>query len=64
MGEDEGGASQDASADGAPRVPGADALPRNQFANFRHMYESRDGGLCVFKDEHGHLESERATRLV
>ena len=63
-GEDDGNASQDASADEAPRGSDAGALPRNQFANFRHMYESRDGGLCVFKDEHGHLVSVRASRLV
>lgn len=44
---------------------GGDAsVPRSQFASFRHIYESRDGGLCVFRDERGHLVSVRASRLV
>ena len=46
------------------RVGGEASVPRSQFASFRHIYESRDGGLCVFKDEHGHLVSVRASRLV
>ena len=28
---------------------------QRRFARFRNLYESRDGGLCVFEDEHGHL---------
>lgn len=34
------------------------------FARFRHLYESRDGGLCVFEDEHGHLVAVDASKLV
>lgn len=46
------------------RREGDASVPRSQFASFRHIYESRDGGLCVFRDEHGHLVSVRASRLV
>lgn len=49
--------SSESAADGS-------VLTGGQFANFRHIYESRDGSLCVFKDEHGHLVSVRASRLA
>ena len=35
-----------------------------RFARFRHLYESRDGGLCVFEDEHGHLVAVDASKLA
>lgn len=28
------------------------------------LYESRDGGICVFEDAEGHLTSVRASRLA
>ncbi|MEY8562029.1 hypothetical protein AALA21_03075 [Eggerthellaceae bacterium 3-80] len=39
-------------------------LRRDNFARFHHLYESRDGALCVFQDEMGHLVSVKASRLV
>ena len=40
------------------------ASPKRRFARFRHLYESRDGGLCVFEDESGHLVAVDASRLA
>lgn len=37
---------------------------RNEFARFRRLYESRDGGLCLFEDEQGRLTAVDASRLV
>lgn len=37
---------------------------RERFARFRRLYESRDGSICVFEDEHGHLVSVDASKLV
>ena len=37
---------------------------RKRFARFRHLYESRDGALCVFEDEHGHLMAVDASKLA
>lgn len=35
-----------------------------RFARFRNLYESRDGGLCVFEDEYGHLVAVDASKLA
>lgn len=35
-----------------------------QFSRFRNLYESRDGSLCVFEDEHGHLVAVDASKLA
>lgn len=37
---------------------------QRQFARFRNLYESRDGGLCVFEDEHGHLVAIDSSKLA
>ncbi|HJF62981.1 MAG TPA: hypothetical protein K8W22_05945 [Gordonibacter urolithinfaciens] len=37
---------------------------RERFARFRNLYESRDGSLCVFEDEHGHLVAVDASKLA
>ena len=50
----------------APASPeeGREASPRARFACFKLLYESRDGSLCVFEDERGHLVSVDAPKLV
>ena len=35
-----------------------------RFARFRAVYESRDGRMRLFEDEHGHLVAVNAARLV
>ena len=35
-----------------------------KFSQFRNVYESRDGKLCVFEDESGHLVAVNAARLA
>ena len=35
-----------------------------RFSRFRNLYESRDGSLCVFEDEHGHLVAVDASKLA
>lgn len=35
-----------------------------RFARFRNLYESRDGGLCVFEDEYGHLVAVDSSKLA
>lgn len=40
------------------------ASHRQRFARFRNLYESRDGGLFVFEDEHGHLVAVDASKLA
>ncbi|QOS69245.1 hypothetical protein GS424_005205 [Eggerthella guodeyinii] len=37
---------------------------KRRFARFRNLYESRDGGLCVFEDEHGHLVAVDSSKLA
>lgn len=37
---------------------------QQKFARFRNIYASRDGSLCVFEDEHGHLVAVDASKLV
>lgn len=39
-------------------------IRRDSFGRFHHLYESRDGALCVFQDEMGHLVSVKSSRLV
>lgn len=41
----------------APSVP-------ERFSRFRNLYESRDGSLCVFEDEHGHLVAVDSSKLA
>ncbi|MBS6975680.1 MAG: hypothetical protein KH158_08385, partial [Eggerthellaceae bacterium] len=53
-----GGAVPDEAGSRAER-PG-----RERFARFRNLYESRDGSLCVFEDEHGHLVAVDASKLA
>lgn len=36
------------------------ALP----ARFRRLYESRDGKLCLYEDEHGHLVAADASKFA
>lgn len=65
--EEVGGTEQvDAAASSAY---GGDArssrtLSSERFARFRSLYESQDGSLCVFEDEHGHLVAVDASRLA
>ena len=33
-------------------------------ARFSHLYESRDGALCLFEDEFGHLHAVDSSRLA
>lgn len=42
------------------------ALPRTKInlANFRELYCSRDGGLCLYEDENGHLVAVDSSKLV
>lgn len=34
------------------------------FSRFTHVYESKDGGLCVFEDDEGHLVSVDSSKLA
>lgn len=43
-------------------APTPDCSPR--FAQFRNLYESRDGSLCVFEDASGHLVAVNASKLA
>lgn len=61
----------DRCAEGEPAPGGAEGaerprrqVPKERFARFRRLYESQDGGLCVFEDEHGHLVAVDASRLA
>lgn len=58
-------------AAGEPAPDGAEGaersrrhVPKERFARFRRLYESQDGGLCVFEDEHGHLVAVDASKLA
>lgn len=44
--------------------PASEPAKKCRFACFRNLYESRDGGLCVFEDEHGHLVAVDASKLA
>lgn len=39
-------------------------LSKEHFSRFRNLYESQDGCLCVFEDEHGHLVAVDASKLA
>lgn len=52
------------SADEADACDADERPSRKRFARFRHLYESRDGALCVFEDEHGHLMAVDASKLA
>lgn len=41
-------------------APARLALP----ARFQSLYQSRDGRLCLFEDEHGHLTAVDASKLA
>lgn len=49
------------------RRPHSDKRPfaprHERLSRFQHLYESRDGGLCVFLDENGHLVAVNASKL-
>lgn len=36
----------------------------DSFARFRNLYESRDGSLCVFEDDQGHLVAVDSSKLA
>lgn len=44
--------------------PSSQLAKKRRFARFRNLYESRDGGLCVFEDEHGHLVAVDSSKLA
>ena len=61
----------DRCAGGGPALDGAEGaerprrhVPKERFARFRRLYESQDGGLCVFEDERGHLVAVDASKLA
>ncbi|MDR0513976.1 MAG: hypothetical protein LBG81_02270 [Coriobacteriaceae bacterium] len=37
---------------------------KGAFARFRHIYESRDGSLCIFEDSEGHIVAVDASKLA
>lgn len=37
---------------------------KKRFSRFHNLYESRDGGLCLFEDEDGHLVAVDASKLA
>ncbi|MEG0666570.1 hypothetical protein [Gordonibacter sp.] len=39
-------------------------LTKCSFSRFRSLYESRDGTLCVFEDEQGHLVAVDSSKLA
>lgn len=65
---EEAGAAEQVDA-ASPSVDGGNTrssrtLSSERFARFRSLYESQDGSLCVFEDEHGHLVAVDASRLA
>ncbi|MBQ3106738.1 MAG: hypothetical protein IJC51_04655 [Eggerthellaceae bacterium] len=58
-------ASQSQSSDAASAsssAPDSSATP--SFARFQLLYESRDGKMAVFEDEHGHIVAVDTARLA
>ena len=58
-----------AAADGGDARPAPErdllrAARERAAARFTHLYESRDGALCLFEDEHGHLQAVDSSRLA
>lgn len=45
------------------RVKGRGKHSKNSFGQFRNLYESRDGTLCVFEDEGGHVVAVNSSKL-
>lgn len=66
------GAGVDASEGAAAHAPEgtlAGAIPvapaaRQRLATFRSLYSSRDGALCVYEDEDGHLIAVDASKFA
>lgn len=58
--EAEGGGPWDEGAANGGRLEVEGSVP----GRISLLYESRDGGICVFEDAEGHLTSVRASRLV
>lgn len=52
------------SSDAEPSESAKTASDYAKFARFKSVYESRDGRLCVFEDESGHLVAVDARRLA
>ena len=46
------------------RIKEASESMKCRLARFSQFYESRDGALAVFEDEHGHLQAVDVKRLV
>ena len=40
------------------------APAKQKFATFRSLYSSRDGALCLYEDEQGHIVAVDASKLV
>lgn len=57
-------ASEPSSHEEPPASETADSSKKRGFARFRNFYESRDGGLCVFEDESGHLVAVDSSKLA
>ena len=55
---------QSAPASAPEPAPAPRPAKKRRFARFRNLYESRDGGLCVFEDEHGHLVAVDSSKLA
>lgn len=47
-----------------PEQPADAPSVSERVSRFRNLYESRDGSLCVFEDEHGHLVAVDASKLA
>lgn len=48
----------------AEGVPEREICANRRLGRFCNLYESRDGSLCVFEDEHGHLVAVNASKLA
>lgn len=51
-------------APGAVGRTASQAAPKEKFATFRSLYSSRDGALCLYEDESGHLVAVDSSKLV
>lgn len=55
----------DATSEPADLEEHASPAPAKQkFATFRSLYSSRDGALCLYEDEQGHIVAVDASKLV
>ncbi len=50
--------------DGQSAVISSKGSRDDSFARFRNLYESRDGSLCVFEDDQGHLVAVDSSKLA